>query len=117
MQMRENGFKLLSRLNHHNRCYRLFGVRRIVGNLHEIHIKEDCGRDAQKKENEKYAGRFFQFDSNPWIGFLGISMVLAFSRSGQPYAKRGEFVKTVVIRCQSAMLDFISVGGYSYLTK
>ena len=65
MQMRGNGFKLLSRLNHHNRCYKLPGVRRIIGNLHEIHIKKDCGRDAQKKENEKYAGQLFQFNEYP----------------------------------------------------
>jgi len=32
------------------------------------------------------------------------------------YAKRRDFVKTSVIGLP-AMLDFISVGGYSYLTK
>jgi hypothetical protein len=33
------------------------------------------------------------------------------------YAKRRGFVKTVVISLPAGMLDFISVGGYSYLTK
>ena len=33
------------------------------------------------------------------------------------YAKKRGFVKTVVISLPAGMLDFISVGGYSYLTK
>jgi hypothetical protein len=32
------------------------------------------------------------------------------------YAKSRDFVKTLVVRLP-AMLDFISAGGYSYLTK
>jgi hypothetical protein len=43
----------------------LLGVRRIIGKLHEIQIKENCGRDTQKKENEKYAGQLFQFNEYP----------------------------------------------------
>ena len=62
MQMHGNGFKLLPRFNHHTRGYGLIGVRRIIGKPHEIQIKEDCGRDTQKKENEKYAGQLFQFN-------------------------------------------------------